>query len=173
MCGGAALCGCRISPVDWVEPHLSWSSLSQRCAFRPYLGIFNFCGNHPVLEASSQNCFKLASKLAATFGGSGGFSVFANLSDETELSVSFNNGDTNRRARIDGDSAPLSDLSKHIRIVWLTPKEDRLFVDSASENRGGQGGGFNPYAGDQGGFASPAEDVSHFEQVENEDDLPF
>jgi single-strand DNA-binding protein len=51
--------------------------------------------------------------------------------------------------------------------------DEANFVDSASENRGGQGGGFNPYAGDQGGFASPAEDVSHFEQVENEDDLPF
>jgi single-strand DNA-binding protein len=51
--------------------------------------------------------------------------------------------------------------------------DEVAFVDSASENRGGQGGGFNPYAGDQGGFASPAEDVSHFEQVENEDDLPF
>ena len=51
--------------------------------------------------------------------------------------------------------------------------DEANFVDSASENRGGQAGGYNPYAGDQGGFASPAEDVSHFEQVENEDDLPF
>ena len=51
--------------------------------------------------------------------------------------------------------------------------DEANFVDSASENRGGQSAGYNPYAGDQGGFASPAEDVSHFEQVENEDDLPF
>lgn len=71
----------------------------------------------------------------ARFGGSGGFSVFAQLSDETEISVSFTNGDSNRRARIDGDSAPLSDLSKYLRVVWLTPKEDRLFVDSASDRR--------------------------------------
>ena len=51
--------------------------------------------------------------------------------------------------------------------------DEANFVDSASENRGGQSAGYNPYAGDQGGFASPAEDASHFEQVENEDDLPF
>ena len=71
----------------------------------------------------------------ARFGGNGGFSVFANLSDETEISVSFTNGDSNRRAKIDGESAPLSDLSKYLRAVWITPKEDRLFVDSASERR--------------------------------------
>ncbi len=51
--------------------------------------------------------------------------------------------------------------------------DEANFVDSASENRGGQSAGYNPYASDQGGFASPAEDASHFEQVENEDDLPF
>lgn len=71
----------------------------------------------------------------ARFNGNGGFSVFANLSDETEISVSFNNGDLNRRAKIDGDNAPLSDLSKHLRVVWLTPKEDRLFVDGTSDRR--------------------------------------
>ncbi|MDR0741328.1 MAG: hypothetical protein LBF28_00965 [Rickettsiales bacterium] len=69
------------------------------------------------------------------FDGSGGFSVFAGLSDETELAVYFNPDDSNRRACIDSDSATLSDLSGHLRIVWLTPKEDRLFVDSASDRR--------------------------------------
>ncbi len=47
------------------------------------------------------------------------------------------------------------------------------FVDSAAESRQ-NGGSFNPYAGgDQPGFASPAGESSGFEQVENEDDLPF
>ena len=41
----------------------------------------------------------------ARFGGSGGFSVFAVLNDDTEISVSFTHADTNRRARIDGDWA--------------------------------------------------------------------
>jgi DNA replication and repair protein RecF len=71
----------------------------------------------------------------ARFGATGGFSVIADLADETRLTVCFGPQDTNRRARIDGDSAPLSELPSHLRIVWLTPKEDRLFVDSASDRR--------------------------------------
>ena len=46
------------------------------------------------------------------------------------------------------------------------------FVDSASESRT-TGGNFNPYAAPAEGGAAPAEDASQFEQVENEDDLPF
>lgn len=71
----------------------------------------------------------------ARFGGDGGFSVYALLCDDTELSVFFSSGDTNRRARIDGDTATLGDLSACLRTVWLTPREDRLFVDSAAERR--------------------------------------
>ena len=71
----------------------------------------------------------------ARFTGNGGFSVFAGLVDETELSVQYISGDTNRRAKIDGDNASLTDLSKHLHVVWLTPKEDRLFIDSASDRR--------------------------------------
>lgn len=71
----------------------------------------------------------------ARFNGNGGFSVFAQLSDDTELSVCFNAGDTNRRAKIDGDNAPLAELARHLRMVWITPREDRLFVDSASDRR--------------------------------------
>ena len=71
----------------------------------------------------------------ARFGGGGGFSIFATLSDDTELSIAFNSGDTNRHARIDGDAATLVDLSNHVPMVWITPREDRLFVDSASERR--------------------------------------
>lgn len=71
----------------------------------------------------------------ARFGGSGGFSVFAVLNDDTEISVSFTHADTNRRARIDGDAATLSDLSARLRMVWVTPREDRLFIDAAAERR--------------------------------------
>lgn len=71
----------------------------------------------------------------ARFNGCGGFSVFATLADETDISVTFCAGDSNRRAKIDGDCAPLAELGKHLRIVWLTPREDRLFVDGASERR--------------------------------------
>lgn len=71
----------------------------------------------------------------ARFDGNGGFSVFATLSDDTELSVSFSAGDTNRRAKIDGDNAPLTELTALLPMVWITPREDRLFVDSAADRR--------------------------------------
>lgn len=71
----------------------------------------------------------------ARFDGNGGFSIFANLTDNTELSVSFNAGDANRRAKIDGDSATMVDLASHLPMIWITPHEDRLFVDSASDRR--------------------------------------
>lgn len=67
--------------------------------------------------------------------GTGGFSAHAILSDETEISVTYSVGDTNRRARIDGDTARLPDLSEKMRVVWVTPREDRLFIDAASERR--------------------------------------
>ena len=71
----------------------------------------------------------------ARFDGNGGFSVFATLSDDTEISVVFNSGDTNRHGNIDGDAATLVDLSVKLPMVWITPREDRLFVDSASDRR--------------------------------------
>lgn len=71
----------------------------------------------------------------ARFDGNGDFSVFAELADESQVCVYFNSGDTNRHAKIDGDNAPLCDLSQKLRIVWLTPREDRIFVDGATERR--------------------------------------
>ncbi len=71
----------------------------------------------------------------ARFNGAGGFSVFARLIDDTEISLTFAGGDANRRAKIDGDNAALADLARHMRIVWISPREDRLFIDSASERR--------------------------------------
>ena len=71
----------------------------------------------------------------ARIGGQGGFGVVAELSDGTNLSVSWSAGDAHRRARVDGDSAPLSVLSAHLRMIWVTPREDRLFTDPASDRR--------------------------------------
>lgn len=71
----------------------------------------------------------------ARFGGDGGFSVFATLDDESDVSVFLNIGDTNRHAKIDNENATLSELAKKLRIVWLTPKEDRIFIDTASDRR--------------------------------------
>lgn len=71
----------------------------------------------------------------ARFGGTGGFSVFANLDDDTDVAVSFAPGDATRRAKIDDMPATLANLGQRIRMVWLTPREDRLFVDAASDRR--------------------------------------
>lgn len=67
--------------------------------------------------------------------GAPAFSAHAVLANDTEISLSYNMGDANRRARIDGDAARLPDLAGHLRIVWITPREDRLFADGAAERR--------------------------------------
>lgn len=100
----------------------------------------NGSGKTAILESlsilSGQRGMRTASMSdVARFGGDGGFSVFANLSDETQISVSYKHGDTNRRAKIDGENSSLLELSRYLRVVWLTPKEDRLFLDSASDRR--------------------------------------
>ena len=69
------------------------------------------------------------------FDGDGGFSVFATTDDDSDVCVFFNNGDSNRHAKIDNENVALSELAKISRIIWLTPKEDRIFVESASERR--------------------------------------
>lgn len=71
----------------------------------------------------------------ARFDGDGGFSVICELSDDTEICVYFNNGDSNRHAKIDGDAATLSELAARMRIVWITPREDRIFIDAAADRR--------------------------------------
>lgn len=100
----------------------------------------NGAGKTAILEAVSmlsgdRGLRGAAMSDIARFGGNGGFSVFATLTDGGEISVNFSSGDTNRRARIDGDSATLADLAAQMRMVWLTPREDRLFIDNASERR--------------------------------------
>ncbi len=66
--------------------------------------------------------------------GTDSFSVKLDLSDGTELSAIWN-GEAHRKIRIDGDAAALSDLPSHLPLVWLTPKEDRIFIDAASDRR--------------------------------------
>lgn len=100
----------------------------------------NGAGKTAVLEAISMLGGERGMRGAgmgdvARFNGAGGFSIFANLDDETEISVQYVGGDTNRRAKIDGDNAALSELARHVRVVWITPREDRLFVDGAAERR--------------------------------------
>ena len=44
-------------------------------------------------------------------------------------------GGGRRLVRIDGETVPPGRLPDHLRLVWLTPAQDRLFLDGASERR--------------------------------------
>lgn len=100
----------------------------------------NGAGKTAVLEAISMLSGERGMRGAqmgdlARFNGNGGFSVFATLADDTDVCVYYNPSDTNRRAKIDGDNATLTDLTKHLRMVWITPREDRIFIDGVSDRR--------------------------------------
>ncbi|OYX72012.1 MAG: DNA replication/repair protein RecF [Caulobacter sp. 32-67-35] len=44
-------------------------------------------------------------------------------------------GATRRIVRIDGETVPPGRLTDHIRPIWLTPAQDRLFLEAAAERR--------------------------------------
>ena len=44
-------------------------------------------------------------------------------------------GASRRTVRVDGVSAPPARLAEHVRPMWLTPAQDRLFLESAGERR--------------------------------------
>lgn len=73
-------------------------------------------------------------------GGTGGWAVSAELGQgaaATRLGVGAIASAPNRRVvRIDGAAAsgPAA-LAEHLRFVWLTPAQDRLFLDGAGERR--------------------------------------
>jgi len=100
----------------------------------------NGAGKTAVLEAISllsgeRGLRGVETQTLARFNGDGGFSVFATTDDDSDICVFLNSGETNRRAKIDNENTSLSELAKKLRIVWLTPREDRIFVESASERR--------------------------------------
>ena len=100
----------------------------------------NGAGKTAIIEAVSMLAGDRGMRSApmteiARFDGPGSFSVFATTQSENEVCVYFNSGDANRHAKIDGDNATLSDLAKVLRIVWISPREDRIFVDAAADRR--------------------------------------
>jgi DNA replication and repair protein RecF len=44
-------------------------------------------------------------------------------------------GATRRIVRVEGETAPPGRLAEHVRQVWLTPAQDRLFLEGAGERR--------------------------------------
>lgn len=71
----------------------------------------------------------------ARFNGDGGFSVFATTNQDDDICVFFTSSDTNRHAKINNENVALAELGKISRIIWITPHEDRIFVDPVSDRR--------------------------------------
>lgn len=62
--------------------------------------------------------------------------VQAGLDEPVQLGVGVEVGGATRRiVRIDGDTVPPGRLTDHIRPIWLTPAQDRLFLEAAAERR--------------------------------------
>ena len=100
----------------------------------------NGAGKTAILEAVSMLAGDKGMRGAdmgdiACFSGNGGFSVFSETIDGDSCCVFFNPGDNNRHAKINDENATLGELGNMLRIVWISPKEDRLFVDSAADRR--------------------------------------
>ncbi|WP_443748837.1 DNA replication/repair protein RecF [Asticcacaulis solisilvae] len=63
--------------------------------------------------------------VAATFGEG---------ETEVRLATGSDPRDPNKRTvRIDGEPAPAARLIEHVRLIWLTPAQDRLFIEARSE----------------------------------------
>ncbi|MEZ5915213.1 MAG: DNA replication/repair protein RecF [Parvularculaceae bacterium] len=77
----------------------------------------------------------------ARLDGSGDWAVSVRLEtrgDETALGVGADGarGGDRRRCRIDGGAASgPSAFADHMRLIWLTPAQDRLFLEGAGERR--------------------------------------
>ncbi len=100
----------------------------------------NGAGKTAILEAISllsgeRGLRGVETQTMARFNGDGGFSVFATLIDDTDVCVFLSPDEKNSHAKIDNENVALSELAKKLRIVWLTPREDRIFVESASDRR--------------------------------------
>lgn len=69
--------------------------------------------------------------------GPGNFAVAARLADGTDIGTGTIPAAPDRRQlRIEGSSAPISQLAERLAILWLTPAMDRLFADSKAARRG-------------------------------------
>ncbi|WP_296597660.1 DNA replication/repair protein RecF [Phenylobacterium sp.] len=65
--------------------------------------------------------------VAVTIGGDG---------EETRLGTGVEQAGASRRVvRVEGEPAPPGRLAEHVRQVWLTPAQDRLFLEGAADRR--------------------------------------
>ena len=64
------------------------------------------------------------------------WAVAAVLQDGTQLGTGVSEpGQARRTVRLEGETVPPGRLADHLRQVWLTPSQDRLFLEGAGERR--------------------------------------
>jgi DNA replication and repair protein RecF len=69
-------------------------------------------------------------------GGGIGWGISVQLATETRLGTGVTAESPGKRSlRINGAAATISELPQHLSVLWLTPAQDRLFMDGASERR--------------------------------------
>jgi len=69
-------------------------------------------------------------------GGSGGFTVAAEVAEDVQVATGTRADAPERRVvRIQGVAAAATALADWLTVLWLTPAMDRLFVEPASERR--------------------------------------
>ncbi len=56
-------------------------------------------------------------------------------SGETRIGTGAESAAARRVVRIDGEPAPPGRMGEHVRPIWLTPQQDRLFLDAAGDRR--------------------------------------
>ena len=101
----------------------------------------NGAGKTNILEAVSllapgRGLRRAALRDMARQAGPGGFAVAARLADGTDIGTGTLAAAPDRRQlRIEGGTAPLSELGERLAILWLTPAMDRLFADSKAARR--------------------------------------
>jgi DNA replication and repair protein RecF len=62
--------------------------------------------------------------------------VFDSDGGETRIGTGIEAPGASRRiVRMDGETVPPGRLAEHLRLVWLTPAQDRLFLEGASDRR--------------------------------------
>lgn len=108
----------------------------------PFIALYgaNGAGKTNILEAVSmlvpgRGLRRAALSEMAYSGGSGGFSISAEL-DGTVLGTGIDAAQPERRkVRINSANATINNLAEWISAIWLTPAMDRLFVDGAGARR--------------------------------------
>ena len=68
-------------------------------------------------------------------GGSGGFTVAAEIGDVMLGTGVDANAPERRKVRINGANATINGLAEWLSVIWLTPSMDRLFADGAGARR--------------------------------------